>query len=189
MAEQSRKVAKVSKTTIGWEEYFMGIAKLASFRSKDPVRQVVACIVSPDNKVIGVGYNGHPKVRDGSDNDKGFPWTKFLHEENKHMYVCHAELNAIVQSTSSVKDATMYVTSHPCNECAKLIVQSELKKVVYLENKESRDNALDAANKIFQESKIGVKKFNQCLDNHVQGIHIDLCLCDSQPTEENEDLK
>lgn len=177
MAEQSKKDANVAKTVIGWEEYFMGVAKLASFRSKDPRKQVGACIVNPDNKIIGVGYNGHPKVKDGSDNDKAFPWTKFLknYKENKHMYVCHAELNAIAHSTGPVKDATMYVTLNPCNECAKLIVQSELKKVVFLETKVFRDNALDAANKIFQESKVEVKKFNQCLSKRPQPIYIDLC--------------
>lgn len=154
----------------------MGVAKLASFRSKDPDKQVGACIVSQDNKIIGVGYNGHPKVKDDKNKDKIYPWTKFLdkYKENKHMYVCHAELNAIAHSTGPVKDATMYVTLNPCNECAKLIVQSELKKVVYQETKLFRGEALEAANKIFEESKVEVKKFNQCLLNHHR-IYIDLC--------------
>ena len=49
------------KDYISWDTYFMGVAKLSAMRSKDPSTQVGACIVSKDNKILSVGYNGAPK--------------------------------------------------------------------------------------------------------------------------------
>ena len=118
-----------------WEEYFMELAKLTAKRSKDPVTQVGAVIINKNKRVIGLGYNGFIDI---PDNDKLFPWTKNsnTYEEIKYSYVIHAEANAILNSTSSVKDSTLYVTLFPCRECAKLIIQSGIKKIVYLDYKE-----------------------------------------------------
>ena len=118
-----------------WEEYFMELAKLTAKRSKDPVTQVGAAIINKDKRVIGLGYNGFIDI---PDNDKLFPWTKNSnnYEEIKYSYVIHAEANAILNSTSSIKDSTLYVTLFPCRECAKLIIQSGIKKIVYLDYKE-----------------------------------------------------
>ena len=111
----------------------MGIAVLSSLRSKDPNTQVGACIVSPEKKIIGVGYNGFPI----GCSDDDLPWARegeWL--ETKYPYVCHAELNAILNSPiSSLKGATLYVALFPCNECAKAIIQTGIRKVVYLSNK------------------------------------------------------
>ncbi len=118
---------------ITWDEYFMGIAVLSSLRSKDPNTQVGACIVSQEKKIIGVGYNGFPI----GCSDDDLPWARegeWL--ETKYPYVCHAELNAILNSPiSSLKGATLYVALFPCNECAKAIIQTGIRKVVYLSNK------------------------------------------------------
>jgi dCMP deaminase len=118
---------------ISWDEYFMGISVLSAKRSKDPSTQVGACIIDEDKKIVGTGYNGSPRGID----DKDFPWKRegdFL--ETKYAYVCHAELNAILNSTKeSLKNCTMYVALFPCNECAKAIIQSGIKKVVYLSDK------------------------------------------------------
>ena len=118
-----------------WEEYFMELAKLTAKRSKDPVTQVGAVIINKNKRVIGLGYNGFIDI---PDNDKLFPWTKNSnnYEEIKYSYVIHAEANAILNSTSSIKDSTLYVTLFPCRECAKLIIQSGIKKIVYLDYKE-----------------------------------------------------
>ena len=111
----------------------MGIAVLSSLRSKDPNTQVGACIVSQEKKIIGVGYNGFPI----GCSDDDLPWVRegeWL--ETKYPYVCHAELNAILNSPiSSLKGATLYVALFPCNECAKAIIQTGIRKVVYLSNK------------------------------------------------------
>jgi len=116
---------------ISWDEYFMGIAMLAAKRSKDPSTQVGACIVSEDNIIISTGYNGMPK---GCSDDE-FPWER-EGEDNKYAYVVHAELNAILNANGrDLRGSRVYVALFPCNECAKAIIQSGVKEVVYLSDK------------------------------------------------------
>lgn len=114
-----------------WEETFMEFARVAKRRSKDPSTQVGACIASPDNRVLTVGYNGAPNGFDDDD----FPWAKTGPElETKYPYVVHAERNAILNFRGSLREfngATVYVTMFPCNECAKELVQVGIKEVVY----------------------------------------------------------
>ncbi len=118
---------------ISWDEYFMGIAMLSAQRSKDPNTQVGACIVSKDNKILSVGYNGAPNGYD----DDNMPWDRegdFLN--TKYAYVCHAELNAILNNKgSNLEGARIYVDLFPCNECAKAIIQSGIKKIIYKSDK------------------------------------------------------
>ncbi len=119
------------KDYISWDEYFMGIAMLAAKRSKDPSTQVGACIVSEDNIIISTGYNGMPK---GCSDDE-FPWER-EGEDNKYAYVVHAELNAILNANGrNLQGSRVYVALFPCNECAKAIIQSGVKEVVYLSDK------------------------------------------------------
>ena len=116
---------------INWDEYFMGIAMLAARRSKDPNTQVGACIVSPDNIIISTGYNGMPK---GCSDDE-YPWER-EGEQTKYPYVVHAELNAILNANGrDLRGSRIYVALFPCNECAKAIIQSGVKEVVYLSDK------------------------------------------------------
>ena len=116
---------------ISWDEYFMGIAMLAARRSKDPNTQVGACIVSQDNIIISTGYNGMPK---GCSDDE-FPWDR-EGAETKYPYVVHAELNAILNANGrDLRGSRVYVALFPCNECAKAIIQSGVKEVVYLSDK------------------------------------------------------
>ena len=119
---------------INWDEYFMGVAILASQRSKDPNTQVGACIVNDDNKIMSVGYNGFPR---GCSDDE-FPWERDggLESETKYPYVCHAELNAILNAGgNSLNGCRIYVALFPCNECAKAIIQSGIKTLVYADDK------------------------------------------------------
>ncbi len=121
-----------STNYISWDEYFMGVAVLSSYRSKDPSTKVGACIVNQNKRIIGIGYNGLPY----GCNDDEYPWDRegdFL--ETKYPYVVHAEPNAILNSTSSLQGATLYVSLFPCNECMKLIIQSGIKEIVYLSDK------------------------------------------------------
>lgn len=117
------------KDYISWDEYFMGIAKMSSLRSKDPNTQVGACIVSDDNKILSMGYNGLPR---GCSDDE-FPWSREGDPlDNKYMYTAHSELNAILNYRGgSLDNAKMYVTLFPCNECAKAIIQTGIKTIVY----------------------------------------------------------
>uniref|UniRef100_A0A8C6PZ03 Deoxycytidylate deaminase n=1 Tax=Nothobranchius furzeri TaxID=105023 RepID=A0A8C6PZ03_NOTFU len=114
-----------------WPDYFMAVAFLSAQRSKDPSSQVGACIVNQENKIVGIGYNGMPN---GCDDDQ-LPWSRSADDrlDTKYPYVCHAELNAIMNKNSAdVKGCTMYVALFPCNECAKLIIQAGLKEVIYI---------------------------------------------------------
>ncbi|XP_042185644.1 deoxycytidylate deaminase isoform X2 [Oncorhynchus tshawytscha] len=117
-----------------WPEYFMAVAFLSAQRSKDPSSQVGACIVNRENKIVGIGYNGMPN---GCDDDL-LPWSCSANDslDTKYPYVCHAELNAIMNKNSAdVKGCSMYVALFPCNECAKLIIQAGIKDVIYLSDK------------------------------------------------------
>jgi dCMP deaminase len=115
-----------------WDEYFMGLAHLSALRSKDPNTQVGAAIVDENHRVVSVGYNGFPT---GVSDDE-FPWSREGDVlTSKYAFVVHAELNAILNSQRSVRGCTIYVSLFPCNECAKAIIQSGIKKIVYESDK------------------------------------------------------
>ena len=114
---------------ISWDEYFMGVAMLSGKRSKDPNTQVGCCIVSQDNKILSMGYNGLPM---GCSDDE-FPWDREGDNplETKYVYTVHSELNAILNYRGgSLEGAKLYVSLFPCNECAKAIIQSGIKEVI-----------------------------------------------------------
>lgn len=137
-----------------WDEYFMATAFLAAKRSKDPTCQVGACIVDEDHKIVGIGYNGFPI----GCSDDDFPWVKNTDDplDSKYMYVCHAEVNAILNKNSStVKGCTLYVALFPCNECAKIIIQSRIKEIVYMSDKHSHKPQTVASKKMLDAA--GVK--------------------------------
>lgn len=121
------------KDYISWDEYFMGVAELTAGRSKDPNTQVGACIVSQDNKILSMGYNGFPV---GCSDDE-FPWAREGDPlENKYFYTVHSELNAILNYRGgSLEGSKMYVTLFPCNECAKAIIQAGIKTLYYKSDK------------------------------------------------------
>ncbi len=144
------------KTHISWNEYFMGVAALSAKRSKDPNTQVGACIVNQEKRIIGIGYNGFPT----GCSDQIFPWgkqdTNYLN--TKYPYVVHAEPNAILNCTSSLKDSTLFVTLFPCNECAKLIIQSGIKHVVYGSDKYHDQDSYLASRRMFDAAGINYEK-------------------------------
>ena len=133
---------------ISWDEYFMGISLLSSMRSKDPNTQVGACIVGDDNKIVSVGYNGFPR----GCNDDDFPWERSGDNANetKYPFVCHAELNAILNySGGSLQGARLYTTLFPCNECTKAIIQSGIREVIYYSDKYADTDSTIAAKRMF----------------------------------------
>ena len=143
---------------ISWDEYFMGISILSAQRSKDGNTQVGACIVSPENKILSVGYNGMPT----GCNDDEMPWEREGELLNtKYPFVCHAELNALLnRSTGSLKDAKIYVSLFPCNECAKAIIQSGIKEVIYWEDKYADTDGVKASKKMFQMAGVKMTRYN-----------------------------
>ena len=140
------------KDYISWDEYFMGVAILASQRSKDPSTQVGACIVDGDKRILSTGYNGFPQ---GCSDDE-FPWNRDEAEgETKYQYVVHAELNAILNASGKkLAGSTVYVGLFPCNECAKAIIQSGIKEVVYLSDKYHNTPAMTASRKMLEAAGV-----------------------------------
>lgn len=118
---------------LSWDEYFMAIALLSAERSKDPNTQVGACVANEQNKIVGVGYNGFPL---GCSDDE-LPWSRtgdYL--STKYPYVCHAELNAVLNAISTdLRNCRIYVGLFPCNECTKVIIQAGIKEIIYLSDK------------------------------------------------------
>ena len=142
---------------LSWDQYFMGIALLSAYRSKDPNTSVGACIVSPDNRILSVGYNGMPK---GCSDDE-YPWEREGDElETKYYYVCHAELNAILNYTgTNMKGARVYTTLFPCNECTKALIQKRVAKVVYFDDKYHDTDASRAARKMLDAAGVIYEKY------------------------------
>ena len=144
---------------ISWDEYFMGIALLAARRSKDPNTQVGACIVSDSNIIISTGYNGMPK---GCSDDE-FPWGR-EGAETKYPYVVHAELNAILNANGrDLRGSRLYVALFPCNECAKAIIQSGVKEVLYLSDKYADSTPTIASKRMLTAAGVTFRKLETSL--------------------------
>jgi len=150
---------------ISWDEYFMGVALLSAQRSKDPNTQVGACIVNDKNKIVGAGYNGLPI---GCHDDE-FSWSKegeFL--DTKYPFVCHAELNAILNNIGmDLKGCTIYTALFPCNECTKAIIQSGISTVVYLSDKYAQSDSAKASKLMLDKAGIAYRKVVASVDRIV----------------------
>ncbi len=148
------------KNYISWDEYFMGIAMLSAERSKDNNTQVGACIVNKEHKIVAVGYNGMPT---GCDDDD-MPWEREGETslDTKYPFVCHAELNAILnRNSANLNECTLYVTLFPCNECAKAIIQSGIKKIVYYDNKYANSESTAASAFLFRKCGVECKQYEK----------------------------
>jgi len=145
------------KNIISWDEYFMGIASLSALRSKDPSTQVGACIVDNNKKVVSIGYNGMPRHID----ECKLTWNKNEGLDSKYLYVCHAEFNAILNTRngSSLEGCTLYVTLFPCNECAKAVIQTGIKEVVYAEDKYKDTTLVKASKKLLTLAGVKIRKY------------------------------
>ena len=161
-------MVKKREDYISWDSYFMGVAMLSARRSKDPNTQVGACIVSQDNKILSLGYNGAPNGYD----DDHMPWDRegdFIN--TKYAYVCHAELNAILNNKGSkLEGARIYVDLFPCNECAKAIIQSGIKEIIYKSDKYNGTDGNIVAKKMLDYYGVKYTKYE---DTNVE-IKLDL---------------
>lgn len=140
---------------ISWTQYFVSLAELTARRSKDPSTQVGACIVDQHHRIVAVGYNGFPR----GCSDDSYSWSK-TGEDNKYLYVIHAEINAIHNKIAAdLTGCTLYVTHHPCNECAKSIIQEGITDVCYVhELSQGYQKSIDAAKKMFQSAGVKLHK-------------------------------
>lgn len=142
---------------ISWDEYFMGVALLAAQRSKDPSTQVGACIIDNDKRILSTGYNGFP--HGCSDDD--FPWNRDEAKgETKYPFVVHAELNAILNASGkSLAGSKLYVALFPCHECAKAIIQSGVREVVYLSDKYHNTESTVASRRMLNAAGVILTEF------------------------------
>jgi len=155
--------AAIPRENLKWDDFFMGLTALAAQRSKDPSTQVGACIVDDANRILSIGYNGFP--RGCPDSGEGaLPWSREGDPaqnglDTKYPYVVHAETNAILNKNSaSVQGARMYVGLFPCNECAKIIIQSGIKEVVYLSDKYHEAASYVASRRMFTLARVAFRQ-------------------------------
>lgn len=148
---------KEKVSILDWNEYFMSLAHLSAKRSKDPNTQVGACVVNKDKKVVGLGYNGMPY----GCNDNEYPWDREgSYSETKYPYVVHAELNAILNSESSLKNCSIYVSLFPCNECSKAIIQSGIRKVYYESDKYAETDSVVASKRMLESAGVEYERMD-----------------------------
>ena len=160
---------------LSWDEYFMAVALLSSQRSKDPNTQVGACVANKENKIVGVGYNGFPL----GCSDDDLPWARtgeFL--ETKYPYVCHAELNAVLNSISrDLRGCRIYVGLFPCNECTKVIIQAGIEEIIYLSDKYADTDVVKASKRMLDTSPNIT--YRRLITERVS-INLDLCPPENQ---------
>ena len=142
---------------ITWDEYFMGVAQLAAKRSKDPGTQVGACIIDSNKHILSVGYNGMPM---GCSDDE-YPWDREGDPlDTKYLYVCHAELNAILNyNGGSLRGARVYVTLFPCNECTKAIIQKGISEIIYLSDKYADTDSTVASKRMLKSAGVKFRQY------------------------------
>ena len=156
------------KDHISWDDYFMGVALLAAERSKDPNTQVGACIVNNDERILSTGYNGFPC---GCSDDE-FPWEReggFC--QTKYPFVVHAELNAILNANGrDLRGSRVYVALFPCNECAKAIIQSGIKRIVYESDKYAETDGTKASKAMLEAAGIELVRIENTIKLNVEKV-------------------
>lgn len=158
------------REVLSWDSYFMAMAHLAAFRSKDPNTQVGACIVNAQNRVVGMGYNGFPRGCP----DEEYSWKRegeYL--DTKYPYVVHAELNAILNSIMIPAGCRIYVSLFPCNECAKAIIQSGIREVIYESDKYDGTPDNIASKRMFASAGVKLRRLPDIVKIQVDVIHED----------------
>lgn len=152
-----QKEESVNKENLSWDSCFMGIALILRLRSRDSNTKVGACLVNKRNEIIGIGYNDFPLTDTGIE----FSWKRDgQYLQTKYPFVCHAELNALLNARGDTRNSRMYITSFPCNECAKAIIQAGVKKVIYSGEDYSKSNSSVAALELFKKYGIALSKMD-----------------------------
>ncbi len=154
---------------LSWDDYFMSVASLSAYRSKDPNTQVGACIVDANKCIIGIGYNGFPR----GCSDDYLPWSRKAHNplHTKYPYVVHAEVNAILNKGSKdCTGASIYVDLFPCNDCAKVIIQSGIKEVVYLSDTYHDTDGCRASRILFEMAGVKYRQYFPI----VESVNVDI---------------
>ena len=156
---------------LSWDEYFMAVALLSAGRSKDPSTQVGACVANKQNRIVGVGYNGFPR---GCSDDE-LPWAREgAYLDTKYPYVCHAEVNAILNSIArDLSECRIYVGLFPCNECTKVIIQSGIREIIYLSDKYKETDSVRASKIMLDKSNTVYRQFFPARESIVLSFQVD----------------
>lgn len=158
MKKSEKKV--YPRKAISWDECFMRMAHVISYRSKDPSTQAGAVVVNQNNVVVGVGYNGFPRGISNS----ALPWEKQGDLDNtKYAYICHAEENAIYNANNSTRGCKIYCVLFPCNECTKTIIQNGITEVIYESDKYKDTPAVRASKKMIKLAKIKMRHYKSSI--------------------------
>ncbi|XP_060591152.1 deoxycytidylate deaminase-like [Ruditapes philippinarum] len=189
-----RSLSTKREDYLEWSDYFMAIAFLSAQRSKDPRTQVGACIVNEEKKIVGIGYNGMPNKC----SDDNMPWGREADNilETKQLYVCHAELNAVLNKNSAdVKNCSIYVALFPCNECAKVVIQSGIKEVIYYSDKYHERPEFRASKRMFDMAGVKYRQYRPAqkqividfttIDEMSNGVIADMDSLSLSPKSEN----
>ncbi len=151
MGSKTTPLQVKARSPLAWEKFFSSICQVCALRSKDPHTQVGAVIANKYNQIISTGYNGFPR---GIEDDL-YPWSKEGSSyEIKYTYVVHAELNAITSASISLWGTTLYTSLFPCANCAKIIIQAGIQKVVYFSDKYKGTEDNLAAKRMLNDAKI-----------------------------------
>lgn len=156
---KKKDISKIkSRERLTWDECFMRIAHIIADRSPDPSTQAGSVIVTENNIVVGMGYNGWPRGIEIDD----LPWAREGDFENtKYAYVCHAEENAIYNANNSTDKCKLYTTLFPCNECAKAIIQNGIKEVIYESDKYADTPSVRASKKMLKLAKVITRQYSR----------------------------
>ena len=151
--------------TYSWDEYFMTLAYLISMKSKDPSTRVGAVIVNEDNEIISTGYNGLPRGVDDTAE-------RYADKNYKYLSSNHAEENAVLHCSKigiASKNCSIYTTWIPCSRCAKTIIQTGIKEVIYDANfpgnssnnqNEYWKESIDISKELLLEAKVKIREYS-----------------------------
>lgn len=130
-----------------WDRRFLELADHVAQWSKDPSTKVGAVVVDHKNRVVSMGYNGFPRGIDDDD-------SRYSDRPTKHLYVAHAERNALDNAPLMVEGCTLYSPLLPCNECAKSIIQKGITRVVSYHNMREDTFNWNITRQMFFEARI-----------------------------------
>ncbi|MCL4344859.1 MAG: cytidine/deoxycytidylate deaminase family protein [Candidatus Thermoplasmatota archaeon] len=154
-----------------WDQYFMGMAHLASLRS-NCVRRSVGAVIVKDKNVLATGYNGPPSGAQHCDVVSCIRIDMNIPSGERHE-LCrglHAEQNAIIQAAVhgvSIKDSVIYTTTHPCVVCAKMILNAQIHEIIYADGYPDELSQL-----MLLESNVKTREFKMTRDDLIELLKV-----------------
>lgn len=158
---------KTSKKRPSWDRYFLNLSEVVRERS-NCLRMSTGAVLIKDKRIIATGYNGTPS---GTKNcfEGGCERCLKRHKENlkeyegKELCVCiHAEQNALLQSAlhgMSTNTSVLYTTTSPCLQCAKALINTGVKEVIYIDDHYSKEHPDNLGIKLLKSAGVKVRRY------------------------------